>query len=331
VTYFNQEVTEIPFLCSNASQRLVMASFLSDSQATRPALKINTSQATIIIGPNAISTTSTWQSSGTSVGPGIYHLVLTQSECSSQGGPGYVMLYTSTLTTGPQYHKLYFPRVDSYNTTNYGLVGLSAVTLAPGTHSGATVQGLSNYANISNVTLHAGTHSDVTIKGLSNYANISNVTLHAGTHSSVTIQGVTRVNSGVTLNADTHSGATVQGISNYANHSNVTLHAGVHSGASVEIKTGGIQASSFGAGAVDAVALATDAGQELADRLITRNIEGGSDTGRIVRDVFSVLRNKVGIEDSRLTVYRTDDSTSAWTADVTTGTQSVSGVDPAGP
>jgi hypothetical protein len=403
VAYICHDSIEIPFLCSNASQRLVHMSFFSDSQITRPALKINTSQATIVIGPNVISTTSTWQSSGTSVGPGIYHLVLTQSECSSQGGPGYAMLYTSTLTTGPYYLRLYFPRVDSYDTMRMGLTALpnvahsaagglitegtgtgqlslsgGSVGLKAQTHSDVTIKGIQNYANISNVTLHAGTHSDVTIKGiqnyanissvtlnagthsgatvqgLSNYANISNVTLHAGTHSNVTIQGLSNYAniSSVTLNAGTHSGATVQGLSNYANISNVTLHAGthsnvtiqgvtrlnsgvtlnanVHSGASVEVATGGIQASSFGAGAIDAVALATDAGQEIADRLIARNIEGGSDTGRIVRDCFSVLRNKAAVDGSRLTVYRTDDSTSAWTADVTTGTDPISGIDPGG-
>jgi hypothetical protein len=402
VAYICQESIEIPFMCSNASQRLVHMSFFSDSQVTRPALKINTSQATIVIGPNVISTTSTWQSSGTSVGPGIYHLVLTQSECSSQGGPGYAMLYTSTLTTGPYYLRLYFPRVDSYDTMRMGLTALpnvahsaagglitegtgtgqlslsggsvglkaqthsdvtikgiqnyanisnvtlhagthsdvtikgiqnyaniSSVTLNVGTHSGATVQGISNYANISNVTLHAGTHSDVTIKGIQNYANISNVTLHAGTHSNVTIQGVTRINSGVTLNADTHSGATIQGVTRL--NSGVTLNANVHSGASVEVATGGIQASSFGAGAIDAVALATDAGQEIADRTLLRNIGSGSDGGRDVRSALYPLRNKSEIDASTLTVYGVDDSTSAWTATVATGTDPISGMDPGGP
>jgi hypothetical protein len=184
---------------------------------------------------------------------------------------------------------------------------ISSVTLNAGTHSGATVQGLSNYANISNVTLHAGTHSNVTIQGLSNYANISNVTLHAGTHSNVTIQGVTRLNSGVTLNAN------------------------VHSGASVEVATGGIQASSFGAGAIDAVALATDAGQEIADRTLLRNIGSGSDGGRDVRSALYPLRNKSEIDASTLTVYGVDDSTSAWTATVATGTDPISGMDPGGP
>lgn len=262
MAYICQEVVEIPFMCSNASQRLVHMSFFSDSQITRPALKINISQATIIVGPNAISTASTWQSSGTSVGPGIYHLVLTQSECSSQGVPGYVMLYTSTATTGPNYIRLYFPRIDSYDTTRMGLVALpnaaaeaagglvtsgtgagqlsvsgGSVGLKAQTHSDVTIKGLQNYANFDSVvTLAPGTHSNVTIKGIQNYANISSVTLNAGTHSGATIQGISNwANiSSVTLNAGTHSGATIQGISNYANISVVTLAPGTHSDVTIK-------------------------------------------------------------------------------------------------
>lgn len=42
----------------------------------------------------------------------------------------------------------------------------------------------------STVSIHAGTHSSVTIQGLSNYANISSVTLNVGNHSGATIDGV---------------------------------------------------------------------------------------------------------------------------------------------
>jgi hypothetical protein len=38
----------------------------------------------------------------------------------------------------------------------------------------------------------------------------------------------------------------------------------------------------------------------------------------------------VSIEGSTLTVYATDDSTSHWTAVITSGTNPVSGVDPVG-
>jgi hypothetical protein len=203
----------------------------------------------------------------------------------------------------------------------------------------------------SGVTLNAGLYSNVTvriegvdysgltIKGISNWANISSVTLNVGTHSGATIQGVTRVNSGVTLNADTHSGATIQGVTRL--NSGVTLNADVHSGASVEVKSGGIQAGSLGAGtitaakyavgAIDAAALATDAGQEIADRILLRGLQGGNDSDRSVGQAFAVLRNKVAIDGSTVTVYGVDDATSMWTGTVTTGTNPISGVDPNGP
>jgi hypothetical protein len=194
----------------------------------------------------------------------------------------------------------------------------SEVTLHAGTHSGATVQGLSNWANISNVTLHAGTHSGATIQGISNWANISNVTLHPGTHSSVTIQGVSRVNSGVTLNADTHSGATIAGI----------VAGGIIAST---LASGAITSAKFAAGAIDAVALATDAGQEIADRVLGRNIAGGSDGGRPVSEALYPLRNRSLIQGSVGTVYQVDDATSSWTFSPSLGTAPLSGIDPLGP
>jgi hypothetical protein len=194
----------------------------------------------------------------------------------------------------------------------------SGVTLHAGTHSGATVQGLSNYANISNVTLHAGVHSAATVQGVNNYANISNVTLHAGTHSGVTIQGVTRINSGVTLNADTHSGATIAGI----------VDGGIIAST---LASGVITSAKFASGAIDAVALASDAGQEIADRVLLRNIASGSDGGRDVRSAIYPLRNRSLIQGSVGTVYEVDDSTSAWTFSPSLGTAPLSGIDPLGP
>jgi hypothetical protein len=194
----------------------------------------------------------------------------------------------------------------------------SSVTLNADTHSGATIQGISNYANHSNVTLHAGTHSGATIQGLSNYANISNVTLHAGTHSNVTIQGVTRVNSAVTLNADTHSGATIAGI----------VSGGI---IAATLASGVITSAKFAAGAVDAVALATDASQEIADTLLGRNIAGGSSTGRTVSEALYPLRNRSLIQGSVGTVYQVDDATSSWTFSPSLGTAPIAGIDPIGP
>lgn len=127
----------------------------------------------------------------------------------------------------------------------------------------------------------------------------SAVTLAAGTYSDVTIGGVTRVNSNVTIADADYSGVTVRA-------SNIT------------IATGGIVAASFGAGAIDAVALATDATEEMADTLLGRNIAGGSSGGRTVTTALYPLRNRVAIDGSIGTVYQVNDTTSAWTFSVAT-------------
>jgi hypothetical protein len=169
----------------------------------------------------------------------------------------------------------------------------------------------------SQVTLHAGVHSGATVQGLNNYANISNVTLAAGTHSGATVQGVNRVNSGVTLNADTHSGATIAGIV-AGGLLNATLASGF------------LSAAKLAAGTIDAAALATDAGQEIADRVLMRSFEGGADSGRSVGQAFAVLRNRVLIQGSVGTVYMQDDTSSLWTFSPSLGTAPISGVDPTG-
>lgn len=169
----------------------------------------------------------------------------------------------------------------------------SAVTVRVG---GGTVTSVTNGVTVSTNNdktgygLAAGTYSGVTL-GVNNIA--------PGAYSGVTIDGVTRVNSSVTIaNAD-YSGVTVRA-------SNIT------------IATGGIVAASFGAGAVDAVALATDAGQEIADRILLRNVASGSDGGRSVAEALYALRNRVAIDGSIGTVFQVNDTSSAWTFSVAT-------------
>lgn len=71
-----------------------------------------------------------------------------------------------------------------------------------------------------------------------------------------------------------------------------------------------------------ASALATDAGQELADRVLTRNVAGGSDGGRTVREALAATRNKVAFDvpaPGQFTVYAEDDTTPLWTGTYSRG------------
>jgi uncharacterized protein YjbI with pentapeptide repeats len=200
--------------------------------------------------------------------------------------------------------------------------------------STVTIQGISNYANISNVTLAAGTHSGATIQGVTRVN--SGVTLNADTHSGATIQGVTRVNSGVTLNANTHSGATIQGLSNYANISNVTLAAGTHSNVTIQglsnyanISNVTLAAGTHSDVTIQGVTQLSAAGaRSVASSLLSTDIGDG----RLYQEAIFALRNRVLIESSVGTVYRTNDTTSSWTFGVTSlGTAPIAGINPGGP
>ena len=69
---------------------------------------------------------------------------------------------------------------------------------------------------------------------------------------------------------------------------------------------------------------------ENADALLGRNVSGGSSAGRTVKQALHVLRNKTEIGAGTLTVYDTDDTTTSFTAAVTTTAgDPISAIDPA--
>ncbi len=75
----------------------------------------------------------------------------------------------------------------------------------------------------------------------------------------------------------------------------------------------------------------TTAGYEAAaDALLNRNVAGGSNSGRLVKEALYLLRNKWDVASGTLTVYATDDTTTAWQASVSaaTGGDPIKTVDP---
>jgi hypothetical protein len=86
--------------------------------------------------------------------------------------------------------------------------------------------------------------------------------------------------------------------------------------------TMGAKLNAAGSGGVDTGAL--------ADAVLARNLAGGADGGRTVRDALRASRNRVVISGNTLTVYAEDDTTVAWTATITTAQRDpLQGVDPA--
>jgi hypothetical protein len=98
-----------------------------------------------------------------------------------------------------------------------------------------------------------------------------------------------------------------------------------------EITNGLITAAAVATGAIDADALAADAVTEIADEVLKRDwtlVTGAA--ARSVLNALRLLRNKVSISGSTMTVTEEDDTTGAWTATVTTNASAnpVTAVDP---
>lgn len=134
-----------------------------------------------------------------------------------------------------------------------------------------------------------------------------------------------------------HTGSTTYGgrIIRAANSNVTTFITGAqHIAADIhELQPAVINNTHFDVGAIDSNALATSAATEIADSILGRNIAGGSDGGRMVKDAFRFLRNRFAVVGTTLTVYQEDDTTAAWTATVTAtaGADPITASDPAGP
>jgi hypothetical protein len=77
-------------------------------------------------------------------------------------------------------------------------------------------------------------------------------------------------------------------------------------------------------------ALSIPTAAQVADKVLGRNLAGGSDGGRTVMDALRFCRNRWTRSGSTLTVYAEDDSTIAWTSTITTSDTAlpVTGSDP---
>ena len=198
--------------------------------------------------------------------------------------------------------------------------GIQSLSFGAGNYSGVSVE-IKTKGIATNSIETANVYSSLTIQGLSNYANISNVTLAAGTHSNVTIQGVTLLNSSVTLNANTHSGATIQGVTRV--NSSVTPADALYSAVTVRLDI----AQSFSGVTIDGARFLSTAGERsVASSLLSTSL--GGTTPRLIQHAFELLRNRVQISGSTMTVYKADDTSSSWTGTVSTGTATIYGIQP---
>lgn len=181
----------------------------------------------------------------------------------------------------------------------------SSVTIANATYSAVSLRiQAGDYSSLVTVgvgNIAAGTYSGVTIQGVSNTSNAADLLTDIwapGSHSGVTLQGVTRINSSVTPADATYSAVTVR-----------------------------IQGVSYSGLTIDGARFLSTAGERSAASSFLSSPMGN---GRILQEYFYPLRNRILISGSTMTVFLPDDVTSGWTASITTGSVTITGVDPAG-
>ncbi len=147
------------------------------------------------------------------------------------------------------------------------------------------------------------------------YSSFSNIA--AKTYSGVTVGSAATIlagtYSGVTLGVNNIAAATYSGVTVGAT---ATLIAGTYSGVTVGINN--VAAGTYSGVTVGTGSLSSAAGNTAADLLLLRNVAGGASSGRTIGEAFAVLRNKVAIGGSTITVFQVDDTTSMWTGSVTT-------------
>ena len=248
-----------------------------------------------------------------SANAGEYYVELSASEVSATG---MAAIHYRSANAIPNSTYFQITAVDSGDSTRLGLFALPSV--AAEAAGGLITRGTGTgqlHVSSGSVGLIAQVHSGATIGGLT-----SGVTLYADTHSGATIPGITRVNSNVTIANALYSAVTVR------------IDPVAYSGATVG--AGNIAPGAYSGVTVGVSNIQQSVRSLIADDLLLRDIASGApaSAGRSVQNALRPLRNRVLIEGSTMTVYSEDDSTSAWTASVTTTADAIiTGVNPAGP
>lgn len=270
--------------------------WLVGSDGTTPPITQAGGQPQINWVPRGAATVNTAATlSAVSVNAGEYYVELSASEVSCPGVAS-VQFRSATALPNSTYFKLV--KFDSNDSVRLGLFALpNAAAAASG--------GL--------ITVGTGTGQ----------LNVSagSVGILAATHSGVTIQGLLRIDSSVTIANANYSAVTVR------------IASVLYSGATVEVSN--IGPGAFSGATVEVSNIAQSARSLIADDILLRSLAAGAPAsgGRSVQNALRSLRNRVDISGSTMTVFTEDDTTSAWTASITTtaDTSLIAGVNPAGP
>lgn len=270
---------------------------------------------------------------------------------------------TNSIETANIYSALTWGGVDNITPRSYSGVsveiktgGIQPASVGAGTYSSVTIQGVSRIN--SNVTLNADTHSGATIQGIldpsaiwnasrSSYTGVisfggasqvvSVLTAQGGTVSTITLNSAETTTDSfyngclmmIRYPDGSYAGAVISTYSG-SNRSALLLNAlpvAVPSGATYIIYPG-VDAS-IGQSVWSSYltrSLSASGERSLASSIMSTNM--GGTTPRLFQQGWELLRNRVQLSGSTMTVYKGDDTTSSWTATISTGTATVYGVTP---
>lgn len=281
-----------------------------------------------------------------SAAAGLYTCNFSASKISTTGQGS---VYYSSGTALPARTPIEVVKYDSFDSMRYGLFAFpnSAPNVSGGLPQLGTDYGSLFTVGVSNIK--GATYSSVTFDGV-NRIN-SSVTPANATYSAITLRlDAVDYSSTVTVGVGNIKAAAYSGVSVEVKSGGIqttSVGVGNYSGVSLEVKTGGIQTTSVGIGTYSGVThgidnikanaysgvtvdgakfLSTAGERSAASSLLSTNV-GNT---RLVQEYLWPLRNRVQISGSTMTVYMPDDTTSSWTASITTGTSSLNGIDPAG-
>jgi hypothetical protein len=223
--------------------------------------------------------------------------------------------------------------------------GIATTTFIAGNYSGVSVE--IKTGGIQTNSVGSATYSGVTVGAnpVGDKTGYGVTSIAAGTYSGVSVEVKAGGIQTTSIGKGAYSGVSLEVTTGGIQV--VSIGKGAYSGVSFEVTTGGLQTTSIGQGTysgvtfginniapnaysgvtVDGAKFLSPAGERsIASSYLSTNL--GGTTPHLVQQAYELLRNKVQISGSTMTVFQTDGATSSWTATISTGTATVYGVTP---
>jgi hypothetical protein len=298
---------------STASQEVLIGPFLDDTDGKTAETGLTIANTDIKIWKTGGTTEASKNSGGgTHIAAGRYYAVLDATDTDTIGP-----LEINVAVSGALPVKLRCCVLDEavYDAL-FGTVALATAT---------------NITAATGITLAGVTHTNAVIPTVTTTTTATNLTNMPSIPTNwITAAGIN--SAALNGKGDWNVGKTGYALTATTGLGNQTANITGNLSGSVGSVTGAVGSVTGAVGSVTGAvgSVATAGNEAIADAIINRNIQGGSNTGRTVRQALAALRNKVVVSGGTMTVYATDDTASEWTASVaTTAGNPITTIDPA--